>query len=401
MLRLPQRLALALLVGLFFFSINDSLIAQSKWHQSYAAGLKAIKNQEWRTAIRHFSAALDKKNKDKDKTRAYGAVFISYHPNREMGIAYYHLGDYVRAREYLQRAQRQARSPRGRSFLNKVQKMNPNSRPLPPPVYDPPPQKPVIEYQPGTTYEKPDYSSKISPPAKPDAAEEINVGERLSVAILPFDTKGVGDEFGDIDMLDKLTTAFVNLNRFKVVERAQLERILSEQKLGLSGIVDVSTAVKIGAAVGVETVVCGSIVRSRNSVSIDARLVDTESAEIISAQDAFATKISLVALSEMIQNVATKIKRDVPVVSGIVVNLQNNRLTLDLGKSKGAQKGMKCYVFREGDSIIHPKTKEVIGKVFEQICEVQLVEVFDGYSIAKITQSKNGVPQVLDRVITK
>lgn len=399
MLRLLQRVALALFIGFFLFSINDALFAQMKWHQAYAAGLKAMKNQEWRAAIRHFSVAMDKKSKDKDKTRAYGAVFISYYPNRETGIAYYYLGDYERARGFLQRAQRQARSVRGRNFFKKAQKLASGSRPSPPPVYTPPPKKQIEEPEP--TYAKPDYSSKTPPPAKIDRPEEINVGERLSVAILPFDTKGVGDEFGDIDMLDKLTTAFVNLNRFKVVERAQLERILSEQKLGLSGIVDVSTAVKIGAAVGVETVVCGSIVRSRNSVSIDARLVDTESAEIISAQDAFATKINLLALSEMIQNVAAKIKRDVPVVSGVVVSLQNNRLTLDLGKNNGALKGMKCYVFREGDSIIHPKTKEVIGKIFEQICEVRLVEVFDGYSIAKITQSKNGVPQVLDRVITK
>lgn len=397
--RVLQRLSMALVVSLFFFTINSNLTAQPKWHQSYSMGLKAMKIQDWRGAIQHFSSALNKKGKDKEKTRAYGAVFISYYPNREMGICYYHLGDYTRASEYLLRSQNQSRSNRARRFLRNVQNMKVSSSHVTPePTYIPPAKE---EAPPEP--DKSDYTSKSQPTVtpRPDAGEEINVGERLSVAILPFETKGVGNEFGDIDLLDKLTTAFVNLNRFKVVERAQLERILSEQKLGLSGIVDVSTAVRIGAAVGVETVVCGSIVRSRNSVSIDARLVDTESAEILSAQDAFATKISLLALSDMIQDVAGKIKQDIPVISGVVVSLQNTRLTLDLGISQGAQKGMKCYVFREGDSIIHPKTKEVIGKIFNQICEVRLVEVFDGYSIASITQSKNGVPQVLDRVITK
>ena len=218
---------------------------------------------------------------------------------------------------------------------------------------------------------------------------------------MPFETKGVGREIGEIDLLDKLTTVFVNLNRFKVIERAQLEKILAEQKLGLTGVIDAATAAEIGKGVGVDAVVCGSISHAGNTASIDARLVKPNYAAIITAQDAFANGLSLPTLSRMISDVAVKIKSDMPLVHGYVIKAEGGRLTLDLGRANGMRKGMKCVVYREGAPIVHPVTNEVIGKIIDELCEVQLTDVLDGYSLATITQAKSGTPEIRDRVITK
>jgi TolB-like protein len=171
---------------------------------------------------------------------------------------------------------------------------------------------------------------------------------------LPFETRNVGREIAAIDLLDKMTTVFVNLNRFKVIERAQLEKILAEQKLGLSGVLDATTAAQIGKGIGVDAVVCGSISHANNTASIDARVVDTESAAIITAQDAFANSLSLPTLSQMISEVAQKIKNQMPLVHGYVIRAEGERLTLDLGRANGMRKGMKCVVYREGAPIVIP-----------------------------------------------
>ncbi len=227
------------------------------------------------------------------------------------------------------------------------------------------------------------------------------IGERLSLAVLPLESKGFGEEIGNMDVLDKIITGLVNVNRFKVVERAQLEKIIEEQKLGMSGILDASTAARVGRGIGVDGVIVGSVTRSGNSVSIDARMIDTETAAILSAQDAYCRGVDLENISKMIGTLAEKIKTDFPIIGGYVINIDVGRLTLDIGSQNGLRKGMKCHVYREGDSIVHPVSGKVIGKTIDQIAEIQVVDVYDSYSVAKVTKSKMDQIRNLDRVITK
>lgn len=358
------------------FAFNQNLFAAEKWHKAYANGLEAMGRGDWRHAVSQFEVALAQKRIDTGKTRAYGTVFIEYFPNRELGICYYHLGETERARRHLQLSLQQSATARARDYLQRLEG--------------------------GLPAEEDHSVGKPEPQPMPaESAATTLVGERLNIAILPFVAKGIGGELGSVDLLDKLTTVFVNLNRFKVIERAQLEKILEEQKLGLTGIIDVSTAAQIGKGIGVDAVVCGSLVRAGNSASIDARLVDTETAAIITAKDAFSNSVTLSGLSQMISEVAGKIKGDLPLVTGYVIKLEGERLTLDLGRAQNVRRGMKCHIYREGEPIVHPVTNQVIGKSIVEVCEVLLVEVFDGYSIATVVKPKNGAPQVRDRAITK
>lgn len=371
-----------LLSLLFMLLMVSQTAADEVWHKSYENGKQAIERGDWSSAASYFAAALAQKSKDTNKIRAYGTVFIEYYPNRELGICYYHLGDLERARQYLELSISQSASPRAQEYLNKIRDgIGPQaSAPLP--------------ARPGPT------KSVAKPVPTPEPAATI-VGDRLSIAILPFETKGIGSELGEIDLLDKITTVFFNLHRFKVVERAQLEKILSEQQLGMTGVIDVSTAAQIGKGIGVDAVVCGSIARTGDAASIDARLIDTETAAIITAQDAFANGLSLQALTQMIQEAAQKMKRDLPLITGYVIKTEPERLTFDFGRSHGVRKGMKCHVYREGTPIVHPVTNEVIGKTIDELCEAQLTDVFEAYSVATITKAKAGAVKVSDRVVTK
>ncbi len=374
-------------VGLAFSAPDLSATALPQWHADYLRGLEAAREGKLQEAIQLFQAAIKVRAKDSAKQRTQGTTFIEYYPHRELGICYYYLGDLENARRELTTSLAHSPSPRARRFLDLVNRgERPPKGELPP--FDDRPVKPPAE-------------PPASQPAAPEPPAATAVGERLSIAVLPFSSKGLGRDIGQIDLLDKAITELVNLNRFKVIERAQLEKILAEQQLGMSGVLDASTAAQIGKGIGVDAVMIGSITQGGNSVTIDARLIDTETATIISAKDAFVTGISLQSLSQMISELAGKFRDDFPLVNGYVIGIDGDRLTLDLGISNGLKKGRKCIVYREGSPIVHPVSGKVIGKMIDELCEVQVTEVFDFYSLARVTRTKAGAPTLRDRVITK
>jgi TolB-like protein len=355
-------------------------ISLAQWHVSYRIGLEAMRQGEWSRAVEHFQRALQVKTQDTRKIRSAGAMFIEYFPHRELGICYFNLGDLARAKQELETSLAQTFSERAKNYLDRINRgdRRTDSAPSPPPV-------------------TPTPIKTTPPPSAPTAA----VGDRFTIAVLPFEGKGIGGQLGQIDLLDKLITGFVSVNRFKIIERAQLEKVLEEQKLGLSGVIDASTAAEIGKGIGADGVICGSVISGGSTVSIDARLIDTETAAIITARDAYSSSHSLQNLSQMITEVANKIKADLPLVNGYVISVQGETVTIDLGLRHGIKKGMKCHVFREGAPIVHPVTNEVIGKSIDQLCEVQVTDVFDAYAVAMITKLKNGMPAVRDKVVTK
>lgn len=385
-----------LFIGIFLitniFTVNSSVNAQElKWYKHYFLGLNAMKQGHYQEAVKHFLSTLRAKSRDTKKQRASGTIFIQYYPHRELGICLYQLGHLQEARKQLQISISQSPTHRAREYLNRINSgQGKNIKPQP------------LQNQESFTKSS---SKSATQPEKSTATTASNmnakIGDRMSIAVLPFNSQGIGTELTGVDLLDKLITAFVNSNRFKVVERAQLEKILQEQKLGLAGIVDPTTAAEIGKGIGVDAVVLGSITRAGNSLSIDARLIDTESATIISAQTAYSDKISMYYISEMVNNLSRKFKSDLPVVNGLVINIQSNQLTLDFGTNKGVKKGMKCIVYREGNPIVHPVTGKVIGRMVKQICFARITQVMPEYSLAEIEKSLSGVPQKLDKVITK
>ncbi|MGQ9854303.1 MAG: hypothetical protein ACUVTG_13005, partial [Candidatus Oleimicrobiaceae bacterium] len=61
----------------------------------------------------------------------------------------------------------------------------------------------------------------------------------------------------------------------------------------------------------------------------------------------------------------------------------------------------KCTIYREGAPIVHPVSGKVIGRMIDELCEVQVSDVFASYSLATITKTKTASPALRDRVITK
>lgn len=113
------------------------------------------------------------------------------------------------------------------------------------------------------------------------------------LVVTPFTYNNHPTEFS-INLQEKLITSLVNQG-IKVVERSQLEKVLKEQQLSYSGLVDLSSAQQIGKLLGAGGIVLGTITDEGNAVAVNARLVEVGTADIVAAAEAELAKTPLVA----------------------------------------------------------------------------------------------------------
>ena len=79
---------------------------------------------------------------------------------------------------------------------------------------------------------------------------------------------------------DALTEAMFSTGRVKIIERANLEAILKEQKFQASGLVNEATAKSIGMIAGVDFVCFGTLKDLGEEIIVNARVVDVETGEV-------------------------------------------------------------------------------------------------------------------------
>jgi TolB-like protein len=105
---------------------------------------------------------------------------------------------------------------------------------------------------------------------------------QLSVAVLDFDGIGISKDEARA-LSGRFGTEFMAVSKgtYKVVERNQMGQILEEQGFQNTGIVSSEDAVKMGEALGADFIVSGSISKVGTLFSINARLLNVQSAEVI------------------------------------------------------------------------------------------------------------------------
>ncbi len=196
--------------------------------------------------------------------------------------------------------------------------------------------------------------------------------KRTKIAVLDFQQQGVKDssDMGKI-VAEWIITALVKEGRFDVIERRLLEKVLEEQKIGASGLVDEGSASKLGKVLGAKVVITGSVMQFQSVMEVNARIIEVESSSIIAAENVKST--SAVKLEDLVVQMSAKIIKDFP-LEGYIVQREGNLVLIDLGKRTGVKKGMRFIVYKEGRIIKHPKTGEVLD--IEKI-ETGTIEISD------------------------
>jgi hypothetical protein len=160
------------------------------------------------------------------------------------------------------------------------------------------------------------------------------------------------------------------------VERAELEKVLGEQELGLSGTVSPDSAAKVGQLTGAKVLVTGRVFKVENQTLIVAKVIGTETGRVYGEMVQGLPTLSLVDLSS---NLAAKVAA---VVAGkgdtLVAKVQTREERI--AKIKQALEGKKLPVVsvkigehHYGRYIIDPAAETELSVILQQ-CGFKLAD---------------------------
>ena len=226
----------------------------------------------------------------------------------------------------------------------------------------------------------------------------LQLQERLSTTVLPFEQSGAASETS-FSFQDRLTDTLVDLNRFRVVERNKLDLVLQEQKLSRTELIDKSTALRTGKLVAAQSIVTGTIVETRTGIEIVARMIDTETSEILAIQDVYDEAKDLAALRVLAEGLALKIHRDFPLVGGFILQRKGDAVFTDLGEDK-IKLQRRLILYRE-EPLKHPATGKMLGVDNVIIGHARVTQVMPEMSKAEVVSGNAESVTPQDKVITE
>ncbi len=286
------------------------------------------------------------------------------------------------------------------------------------------------------------------------------------VAVFDFDYATVRSNaaaiFGsDIDVgkgiTDLLVKRLVQDGTYSVIERKAMDKILAEQNFSNSDRANPNSAAKIGKLLGVDAIIVGSITQfggeTKNTgvggggggwggfglggfkhkdtkaiVTVDARIVDIDTAEILAVadgkgvssrsstsmtggggnwhgfgggavdfgssdfQNTIIGEAVKLAVDEMSQGViagAPKLQARKISVEGVVAFVEMGKVILNVGAKNGLKVGDQLTVSRVSQEIKDPTTGKVLRRLSTDLGTVEVSNVDDVSSEAKILSGKD------------
>jgi curli biogenesis system outer membrane secretion channel CsgG len=291
----------------------------------------------------------------------------------------------------------------------------------------------------GGQAQKPAQAQVTQTPAAAPARQVTHKGPKLRVGVVDFVNKSsygagrLGTSASDI-----LTTELFKTGAFIVVERAQLRRVLGEQSLGQTGVVNPETAAQAGKVLGLNALVTGSISQFGVSTggadygiykqkvqtakcAVDVRVVDATTGQLLfadSGKGEFERKAQEIlgmgtragydetlgqealrsAITKFMDNLVQKLQS--VEWSGAVAMVSGTDVYINAGRDVGLNPGDVLMVQTLGKEIIDPQTKVVLGRTRGAVkAELMVTEIEERFTIAKV-RSGTGI-QVGDMVRIK
>jgi curli biogenesis system outer membrane secretion channel CsgG len=260
---------------------------------------------------------------------------------------------------------------------------------------------------------------------------------------------------------DLIVEKLVQDGSYSVIERKALEKVLTEQNFANSDRADSSTAARIGRVLGVDAIVIGSITQfgrddkstgvaggalsrvtgryglggikrteSKAVVGISARMVDTETAEVLAtakglgestrsgtnllgagggsvaaggAVDMTSKNFAATILGEAVNQSVTQLSRELVassarlptrklVIDGLVADVAGATVILNVGSKAGLKVGDRLQVRRKIRDVRDPASGKILRSIEDKVGEVVITEVdersavgtFAGASPAKV-----------------
>ncbi len=223
----------------------------------------------------------------------------------------------------------------------------------------------------------------------------------MVLSFVDFQEKGGLAERDGYGMV--LTTQLANeLNasgRVKVVERAVMDRLLSELNLGSSELADSDTALSLGRVLAAKLMATGTLLFTPGSTLMNLRLIDTETSAIpkvvtntLNANTPLSTYIH-----QLNRELLKTIIEQYP-LKGYVVQVTGDRVMLNIGHSQGVVQGTRFQVIEDQKPIKYKgKTLEADPRI---IGEIEVVSVETDISYGRMIDTERSLEQD-DKVVEK
>jgi len=236
-------------------------------------------------------------------------------------------------------------------------------------------------------------------------AEAVFARERVSV--LGF-SGTVQEEYKEI-AVNKLSALLVKIDRFEVVERAEIDLILEEQYLQLTGLVAEEQAVEVGKILGVKLAFIGNINRLAASwdresgrykaeAGITVKIIDVETGKILHIMEEegygsdqnYRNSLHKAIESSIGSNLAYKI-REIFTIHSEVLKVEDGTIYFLDGSRQGVKKGMRYYILRPEEMALYDWEMGPEYAFKKRLGMVEVVDVLEGLSKAKIIWIKEPV----------
>ena len=239
-------------------------------------------------------------------------------------------------------------------------------------------------------------------------------------------------------MEEMLTTALVNTNRFIVLERPEVKKILEEQDFGMSDRTTKEGGAKMGKILRAQIFVSGAITefssktdetglgistgkidlgfkQQKAHVAINLRMYDTTTGEVLFSErvEGKATATGIAAdyknrdfgiggnkfwktplgkathqcIEEAVFFIASKMQ-DVEWRGSIVTVKDDGRVYINAGEKAGIVEDDTFVVYSKGEELIDPETGINLGSEEEKAGRITVISVKEKYSIATINEGE-------------
>jgi hypothetical protein len=198
----------------------------------------------------------------------------------------------------------------------------------------------------------------------------------LPVAVFNFESK----EESVRDLGPKVATlvsTFLSTEpQIVMVERAELDKVLGEHELGLSGSVSADSAAKVGQLTGAKVLVTGTVFKADRELLILAKIIGTETSRVYGEVVKGNEKASI---SDLSADLAKKIAADIAQKGDTLVAKVETRdeliarLKKALGDKPLPSVAVKIGEQHFGQRVIDPAAETELGKILQD-CGFKLID---------------------------
>jgi len=201
------------------------------------------------------------------------------------------------------------------------------------------------------------------------AVARAGAAETYTVAIFDFESKDEGVRDLGPKVAALLNATLSTEAQIITVERAELEKVLSEQELGLSGTVSADTAAKVGHLTGAKVLVTGRVFKVEKETIVVAKIIGTETSRVYGE---LAKGGPAASIADLATELSGKIAKVVNEKGGTLVakvetrDERISRIVKSLKEGKRPSVSIKIAERHFGGPVIDPAAETELGYILKQ-----------------------------------